>query len=307
MKQDSKKKNNGLKLIFKKIWNEYMALFLILPALLVTIGVLYPFIRGVYLALSNYSVFRTSTNFVGLDNLISILKSDKFWHATSVTMRYSILSVGSQLFLGIVIAMLLNRDTFIAKASRVLIILPLMIAPTIGSLMWKLMFDPSYGVLNYILAILHLPETGWAASPHMAMYSTVLVDTWIFTPFIALIVFAGLNSLPEEPYEAASIDRASKMTVFRRITIPLLMPYILIAVMFRLIDTLRHFDIIYTLTRGGPGDTMMSHQLVAYFDSFTNLDFSTGAAYMFLNWILIFIISQFFVKYYFKLQDRFYN
>jgi len=307
MKHNSRDKTNEFKLKIKKIWNEYMGLFLILPALIITIGVLYPFIRGVYLALSNYSVFKDSQHFVGLDNIIRILKSNEFWHSTSVTIKYSILSVGSQLFLGIVIAMLLNRDTVVAKLSRVLIILPLMIAPTIGSLMWKLMFDPSYGVLNYILAILNLPETGWAASPDMALYSTVLVDTWIFTPFIALIVFAGLRSLPEEPYEAASIDRANKLTIFRRITMPLLMPYILIAVMFRLIDTLRHFDIIYTLTRGGPGDTMMTHQLVAYFDSFTNLDFSTGSAYMFLNWILIFIISQFFVKYYFKLQDRFYN
>lgn len=286
-------------------WNRYRPVILITPALLVTIGVLYPFILGIWYALNNYQFFNNKMKFVGLRNIVDLFKTADFWNSTSVTIRYAFWAVLIELILGIIIAMLLNRETRVVRVARSLLVLPMMIAPAVGSLMWRLMMHPVYGVANYILSFLGVTNMRWAANPATAMFSACLIDVWMFTPFMALLILAGLRSMPQTPFEAAQVDRASPIFIFRHITLPLLMPYIVVALMFRLIDSLRQFDIIFALCKGGPGQTMMNYQVAAYTTAFVYMDLSRGSAYMLISWVIIFVISQILVGYWNKLRTRF--
>lgn len=182
--------------------------------------------------------------------------------------------------------------------------MPLMIAPLITTLIWKLMMSPEFGVLNYFLSFFGYRNFPWATSPDTAMFTVLLIEIWTFTPFIALLVLAGLRSLPREPFEAANVDGASRWFIFWNITLPLLTPYIVIAVIFRLIDSLRQFDIIFGMTKGGPGDTLMNFQVSAYTSTFTYGKPALGLAYIIVNWIIIFAISFFLVNYWQKTQKQ---
>jgi multiple sugar transport system permease protein len=136
------------------------------------------------------------------------------------------------------------------------------------------------------------------------MFSVVLVDVWMFTPFIALLLLAGLRSLPVPPFEAAKVDGASNWFVFRNLTLPMLMPYIFITIIFRLVDSLRAFDIPFAMTKGGPGDILMTYQITAFNEVFTFLNVSKGAAYMLVNWVLIYAICFVLVGKLQKWRDR---
>jgi multiple sugar transport system permease protein len=158
--------------------------------------------------------------------------------------------------------------------------------------------------LNYFLSFFGQKDFAWAGASSTAMPTVVLVDVWVFTPFIALLVFAAVRGMPQAPMEAARVDGASKWFVFRHITLPYMMPYIVIAVTFRLIDSMRAFDIIYGMTKGGPGDTLMNLQVSSYTQAFVYTDISTGSAYMLINWVIIYVLSTFLIRYWRKSQDK---
>ncbi len=281
----------------------YLIMF---PALILTIGILVPFGTGVYWSLTNYNLMRPDYSFIGLGNYIRLFQSPRFWNALRVSSTYVFFAVGSQLILGLVIALLLNRDNIVSKILRPLLILPLLIAPVIATLMWRLMMSTQFGILNYFLSLLN-PDMRWfpwAGSARYAMFTVVLIDVWIFTPFIGLLILAGLRSLPKAPFEAAKVDGASKWYIFRRQTMPMLVPYITVALIFRLIDSFRMFDIPFALTRGGPGDSLMKLQVTAYTESFTYLNIGRGAAYMFITWLIVFIVSKLLVNYWLKWRTR---
>ncbi len=279
---------------------------IILPALLLTIGILIPFGTGVYWSFTNYNLMRPDFQFTGLQNYIRMFGSERFWNALRVSSTYVFFAVGTQLILGLIIGLLLNRDNVVTKILRPLLILPLLIAPVIATLMWRLMMSTQFGVLNYFMSYINpaLRNFPWAGSAQYAMFTVVLIDVWIFTPFIGLLVLAGLRSLPRAPFEAAQVDGASKFYTFRTQTMPMLTPYLTIALIFRLIDSFRMFDIPFALTRGGPGDSLMKLQVTAYTESFTYLNISRGAAYMFFTWIVIFIVSKILVNYWMKWRTR---
>ncbi len=273
-------------------WRERYAPYLILgPALLVTGLVLVPLFISIYWTLTDYRFTRPNYDFVWFENYVRIFTSGNFWHSFRVTFAYAILAVGIEAVIGIVIAFLLNTETLMAKIYRPFLLLPLMIAPLISTLIWRLMMSPEFGLLNYWLSYFGLRDFPWATSPRTAMFTVLLIEVWTFTPFVALLVYAGLKALPREPYEAAEVDGASGRFVFRNITLPLLSPYIAIALVFRLIDSLRQFDIIYGMTKGGPGDTLMNFQVYAYTSTFTYMRPAEGLAYVVVNWIIIYAIS----------------
>lgn len=279
---------------------------LLIPALVLTAGILVPFATGVFWSMTNYNLMRPDYSFIGLSNYIRMFQSDRFWNAFRVSATYTIFAVGTQLILGMAIGLLLNRDNLVTKICRPLLILPLLIAPVIATLMWRLMMSTQFGVLNFFLSHFNpaLRNFPWAGSAQYAMFTVVLIDVWIFTPFIGLLVLAGLRSLPRAPFEAAQVDGASKWYIFRKQTLPMLTPYITIALIFRIIDSFRMFDIPFALTRGGPGDSLMNLQVTAYTQSFTYLNIGRGAAYMFVTWIVIFIISKLLVNYWMKWRAR---
>jgi multiple sugar transport system permease protein len=278
----------------------------VLPALILTVGILVPFGTGVYWSLTNYSLMSPSYEFIGIGNYIELFTGGDFWHALRISGVYTIGAVGTELILGLILALLLNRETTLAKIFRPLLIFPLLIAPVIATLIWKLMMSTEFGVLNWFLSLVdsNLKDFPWAASGQWAMFTVVLIDVWVFTPFIGLLLLAGLRSLPAPPFEAAQVDGASRWFTFKNLTLPMLLPYMLIALIFRIIDSIRMFDIPFAMTKGGPGDSLMNLQVSAYTEAFTYLNLAVGSAYMFITWAIIFVISRLMVNYWMAQRSK---
>ena len=255
-----------------------------------TIGILAPFFISLWWSLTNYKLTRPGYRFVGLDNYVELLRSPDFWNSTLVTFKYALGAVSVELWVGLVLALLLNRETVASRILRPLLILPLVIAPVVGTLMWKLMMSPEFGVANYFLGFLGQRYFPWASVTRWALFSVVLIDVWMFSPFIALLLLAGLRSLPAPPFEAARVDGASQWLVFRRLTLPPLTPFIYIAMVFRLIDSLKAFDIPFALTKGGPGEALMTYQIRGFNEVFTFLNIAKGSAYMLINWLIVYVV-----------------
>jgi multiple sugar transport system permease protein len=283
-------------------WRRRLRPYLLsVPAVAIIIGILYPFVLGVYYAFLNYSAVNPNPVFVGFENFRNVLSDPEFWHSVRVTATYAIAATLVETVLGIAIALLLNRSSIVGRIFEKVLILPLMIAPVIAAVIWKLMFNPQFGVLNHVLG---LGSTFDWLSRERALWSTVLVDVWIYTPFVAILVLAGLRSLPREPFEASDVDGAGWFYMFRRLMLPMMWPYILVAVIFRLMDCLKIFDIVYVLTAGGPGDATRTLQVGAFEDSITNLNYSRGSTYMFLLWIIVFAVARYLVGVLGKAQRR---
>jgi multiple sugar transport system permease protein len=273
---------------------------LAVPALAITIGILYPFVLGAYYAFINYSAVNPNPVFVGLDNFKSVLSSSVFWDSVQTTLVFALTATVLETVLGVGIALLLYRASFVGRIFERVLILPLMIAPVIAGVIWGLMYNPQFGILNHVLG---LGSFDWLSRSN-ALWSVILVDIWIFTPFVAILVLAGLRSLPREPFEASSVDGASWLYMFRRLMLPMMWPYILVAVIFRFMDSLKIFDAVFVLTAGGPGNETRTLQIGAYQDSIINLNYSRGATYMFLLWVLVFLTARWLVSVLGKAQRR---
>jgi multiple sugar transport system permease protein len=201
------------------------------------------------------------------------------------------------LALGTLIAMLLSKsDNIFTRVLKVSLIFPLMIPPIIATLVWQLMTNKAVGILEKILRLISVYNFPWASSPKTAMFTVALIDVWVYTPFMMILVLAGIQSLPRSPFEAARIDGGSAIFTFRTLTLPLLMPYMLIAVIFRLMAAFQEFTIIYALTKGGPGNTLMNLSITAYSKGFTFQKLGAALPYILVLWIIVFLVSQKLVK-----------
>ncbi|WP_427366453.1 carbohydrate ABC transporter permease [Candidatus Caldatribacterium saccharofermentans] len=229
----------------------------ILPSLATLVAiVIFPTIFLWYVSLTNYdlSMGWEQKSFVGPRNYFFLFFEDKdFWHSLRITLFFTAVTVSLEFVLGLGVALLFHRYIWGKRVWMSCLILPMVITPTIISLIWKLMLNTEYGVLNFILSQLGLGKVNWLG-PKEAFWSLILVDVWEWTPFIALILYAGLQALPQEPYEAAVVDGANPRQIFFYLTLPLLKPMIIIALLLRSIDALKMFDVVYGLTQGGPGN-----------------------------------------------------
>ncbi len=283
-------------------WLPYL---LSLPALLVCIGILIPFFTAVWYSLERYNLsFPDQRGFVWFENYIGLATDPAFWNTVRVSLAYAVLTVGVQLLLGLGIALLLQRRHWLNDLMSVLLILPLMVAPAIASLMWKLMTNPNFGVLSYLVGLIGFPDFGWSSSPNSALFTVVLVDTWVYTPFITILLLAGLRALPRQPFEAAELDGVPATFVFLRITLPMLMPYMLTASLFRMLDSIQQFDIIYSMTQGGPGDTLTVFQVQAYLEAFSFSNIGRSAALVMILWAITYALSTVFIKQWLKLRAK---
>lgn len=240
-------------------------------------------------------------HFVWFENFASVLGDQIFWESVKVTGIFAVVATTIETVLGVGLALLLNRSSIIGKIFEKVLILPLMIAPVIAGVIWKLMFNPQFGILNHVLGLGNTFD--WLSAGN-ALWSVILVDLWIFTPFVAILVLAGIRSLPKEPFEASEVDGANWFYMFRKLMLPMLWPYILVAVIFRFMDNLKVFDHIYVLTAGGPGVATRTLQIGAFEDSIINLDYSRGSTYMLLLWIIVFITARYLVSVLGKAQRR---
>jgi len=211
----------------------------------------------VIISLSNYRLGweLSRAEFVGFGNFIYLFTRDPdFWHALVISLAFMILATGVEMVLGFGLASLLNNTEFALKPLIIgILIIPLAMTPSIAAQMWKLMLNAEYGILNYFLHSLFGFKITWL-SKDMAFWSVLLVDIWQFTPFVTLISYAGLRSIPMEPYESAAIDGASRFQVLRFITLPMMRKLIYLALLLRSIDSLKLFDTAFVLTQGGPGN-----------------------------------------------------
>ena len=274
---------------------------LVLPAFVLTIWILYPFVQAIIYSVQNYVLSNPfGIHFIGLKNYWNLVRDADFWHTLWVTILYTILSTGIELLLGLALAFLLQKQSRVNNVLTTLMMLPLMVAPILASLMWKLMTNPSFGLANYILSAIGLHNFPWGSSPSTALFTVVMVDVWIYTPFMAILLLAGLRSLPQAPFEAAQIDNVSPWFTFQRLTLPLLMPYITTAVLFRLLQALQTFDIIFAMTGGGPGNTLLNVNVQSYNQAFIFLNLGVSSALLLILWVISYTISQRMVAYWSK-------
>ena len=282
---------------FRKERNKFIILML-MPATILLVGLtLFPFIVSLILSFTDYSLLRPGqTKFIFLDNYIELMKTDEFWIALRVTVIFTVLAVSVQVVLGVVFATLLHNENTNVSLLRTLYLLPLAITPIAATFTFRLMFNPSLGVLNYFMKLLGLEPQAWLASPNTAMLSLIIVDTWQWTPFILLICLGGLASLPSEPFEAAKVDGASSWQVFTKITVPMLYPFIGLALLFRSIDAFKTFDIIYVLTSGGPGILTRTLNLYAFKHGIEYLSMGYAGSIAIVMLIITIVVAQIFLR-----------
>ena len=279
--------------------------FLSLPALLMCIGILIPFLTAVYYSMLRYRLnLPQMKGFVWFQNYLNFFYDPKFWNTLKISLVYAGVTVVVELLLGLAIAMLLQKRSRLNNFISILLLLPLMTAPALAALMWKLMTNPNFGILSYLVSLLGVTNMKWGSDPSTALFTVVLVDVWVYTPFIMILLLAGLRSLPPAPFEAAALDGVPRSFVFFRITLPMLMPYILTATLFRLLDSIQQFDIIYAMTQGGPGDKLLVFQVQAYLDFFQATNVGRSAALMVILWVITYFLSNLFIKQWLKLREK---
>jgi multiple sugar transport system permease protein len=256
-------------------------------------------IFGIPLAFSFYLSFEGwspeqalfAGNFAGTANYEDLLTDPQFLKSLSVTFIYTATTVSTEMACGLGIALLLDIDLPWISFFRTALVVPMMITPIVAALCWKLLLDPDHGVVNYWTG----SHIVWLGRPDTALISVMVVNLWQNAPYVAVLLLAGLRSLPSEPVEAASIDGASRLQVFWHITLPLLRPYILVALLLRTIFEFRAFDNIYVMTSGGPANATMSLSMFTYLASFVRFDLSLGAAASWLMLAMCLLLCLFFI------------
>ena len=254
--------------------------FLSLPAVVFTVALIaFPFGYTVWMSLHEFSFGGSSRMNFG-HNYVEMLGDGEFWSGLKVTLILYVLSLMLQLVLGTYVAVLLHASKKLSGIVRTLMISPFVLPPVVVGMMWLVVLDPSIGAANYILSRFGLPRSDWLASPTWVIPTVAFIDTWQWTPYVALIVLGGLQSLPPNVYEAAQIDGASRWKTFWRITLPLLMPTIVTAAILRSVDLLRFFDIIYITTQGGPGNASNTLNIYGFRKGFEFFEIGYASALM---------------------------
>ena len=250
----------------------------------------------------SFTDFRASSNapaaFVGLQNYRDLLNDDHVWNNFSVTARYVLLSVGGQVALGFGVALLLNRRIPFKGLFTTLLLVPMMMSPVVVGLFWELLYSPSWGIINYALG---LGDFAWLSDPDVALYAIAITDIWMWSPFVMLLCLAGLSAIPQHLYEAAAIDRAGRWFTFTRITLPLVAPLLLIAVIFRTMEAFKTFDLAFIMS------SQETTELIAiklYRLAFQEWQTGPSCALAYMVLIMVLAITNIYVKYLNRAKDR---
>ncbi|PDT53496.1 MULTISPECIES: sugar ABC transporter permease [Sinorhizobium] len=250
----------------------------------------------------SFTDFRASTNapaaFVGLQNYRELLNDPFIWANFAITAKYVIVSVTGQVVVGFGTAMLLNREIPFKGLITTLLLLPMMLSMAVVGLFWKLLYDPSFGIINYALG---LGSFEWLANPNMALYAVAITDIWMWSPFVMLLSLAGLSAVPRHLYEAAAIDRAGPFYTFFHITLPLVAPILMIAVIFRTMEAFKTFDLAYILT-SQPTTEVISIRL--YKMAFQEWQTGRSCALAYIVLIMVLAITNIYVKYLNRVKER---
>jgi len=250
--------------------------------LIVALIIVYPVLYTGWMSLQEwFASSLTLPKFIALANYKQILTGDpRFRDAFFRTIYFTVIAVSVETTLGVAMALLFNREFWGRGLVRTLSILPMMATPTAISLVFVMMYHPTLGVMNYLVSLVGLSPFKWTYSSKTALYAIALVDVWEWTPLIMLIALAGLAALPKEPYESALIDGASPFQCFYLITLPLLRPTLVVAILFRAIDALKTFDIIFVMTQGGPSNASETINILLFNQAFSyfNMGYASSMA-----------------------------
>ena len=265
-----------------RLWRQVMPLALLSPAVLVTLAIVFfPMIQTAWMSLHEYVLFRPKKfDWVGLQNYFAVFQDEVFWISLRHTVIWIAITVPAQALLGLATALLLNQQFPWRPLARALIIIPWALPSVVIALMWAWIYDSNYGILNDLLLRIGLLETSipWLANPDTALYAIILTLTWQGFPFFAVMILAGLQSIPRSYYEAASLDGASSLRQFWHITLPGISGVLFTAFLLRVIWVANSMDVIFVMTGGGPGYATYTLPLYAFIEARTNLDFGYGSA-----------------------------
>lgn len=272
---------------------------MLVPALaVIALVAAYPIGYAVWLSLNEYSVITPGlSRFVGFDNYLDALGSSEFWEAMKTTVLFTVISVGLELVIGLGMALVMHQAFRGRALLRAVVLVPWAVLTVVTAIMWRTMFVPELGFVNTTLSALGLPggDVVWLGEEGYALAAMILADVWKTTPFMALLILAGLQGIPQDLYDAAKVDGASTWQRFRAVTLPLLVPAITVALIFRTLDALRVFDLPYVLTKGANGTETLS--LIAQRELVTNRNTGLGSALAVLTFLTVMGISFLYIRF----------
>ncbi|MGA9520325.1 MAG: sugar ABC transporter permease [Myxococcaceae bacterium] len=267
---------------------------MVAPAIAVLAGVaVYPILGAMWLSLHRRVLVFRVNELIGFDNYAFMLQDARFWSALGNTVYFTIVAVGLELLLALPLALLLNRAFPGRGILRAGVLIPWAIPTVVSAKLWAWLFNPEYGLINRLLPG---TDVNWLGTPGYALHAAIVVDVWKTTPFVALLILAGLQGISEDLYKAARVDGASNGRIFRSITLPLLKPAILLALLFRTLDAFRVFDAIYVLTEGGPGNTTETLSIYAYKMLMRSGDFGYGSTLAVVTFLCVMAISLVYLR-----------
>jgi multiple sugar transport system permease protein len=241
--------------------------------------VLIPFFYGVYISFLNINLASfLPPSFVGFDNYQTVLAASETWSTLRITLIITFIGLLTQIPIGILLALVLHENLRGTKIFRSILITPMLLTPVAVGLTYRFMFDTDLGVINWALGSIGIEKVNWLGSQTSALFAIIIVDSWQSIPFVMLLVLAALTAISPSLYEAARVDGASASQIFRRITLPLITPTLLVITMIKIMDFLKLFDTLFILTRGGPGNATTTLGLWTYKTGFVFLEFSRAAA-----------------------------
>ncbi|MBV8447893.1 MAG: sugar ABC transporter permease [Hyphomicrobiales bacterium] len=261
------------------------------PAVVAILAVIvFPWLFTLYMSTQDWKIGGGSA-FIGWSNYAILFQDERFLEAVGRTFWFTALAVILPVILGVAAAVVFHREFPLRGILRTVFTMPMMATPVAVALVWTMMFHPQLGVLNYLLSLVGIPPQAWVYDPSTVIPTLVMIEVWQWTPLVMLIVLGGLASLPREPYESAIIDGANAWHLFRHITLPLVWPYVMIAVMLRTIDALKVFDNIFVITQGGPGTASETMNIFLYLQAFQFYKLGYASALVVVFFIIIVLLS----------------
>ncbi len=266
--------------------------------LIILLIILFPISFAIVSSFYDYTLINKSFNsFIGLENYVNSIKNEQLFNSISVTFVFVILVVLFEFLLGFFIALLLNTIERFKSIYYFILLLPLLINPVVVGLIWRMFLHPQLGILNYLLSLVAISPVNWLGDPQMAFITIIFVDIWHQVSFMIILLLAGLSAIPKEPYEAARSDGAGIIACFLHITLPYMRPVIIVTILIRLIFAIKTYDLIYIMTKGGPGDATDLISYYIYRSAFISLNLGEAAAMSTILLIIIVILTLPLFKY----------
>jgi len=267
-------------------------IWFIVPAVIVIVAVIvFPWLFTLWMSLFDWKI-GSVPKFAGLSNYAELATNQRFLESIAHTLIFTALAVIAPLVLGTAAALVFHQQFPGRGFLRGAFVLPMMATPVAIALVWVMMFHPQQGVLNYLLSLVGIGPSEWVYSPKLAIACLVLVDIWQWTPLVMLIVLGGMASLPADPFEAALMEGATRWQTFRYVTLPMLLPFILVAGVVRMIDALKTFDTIYVITQGGPGTASETINIYLYLQAFSFYQIGKSSAVVVVFFVLVVALSM---------------